>query len=279
MKHSNGMYIVLVNTILLLVVELVAHYKSNAVSILGEAFHMMGDLMAVFLNVSSNWISRRYRGGKQCTFGLERLEVLSAALSLVFLWVPCGSLVYISFKRLWNPEEINREILLSTAGFSCLVNLVNFGVSFWMNRKSNDMNVTSLYLHALTDLIQSVGMCLSALALYINKSWLVVDLICSIVGAALCFVGSIRLVREIVRVLLEVSPVEVDRVTEVILGVPAVASVEDLKIWSLNSRSKLLMSKITLFKGERNDETLLACKEALKRAYGFAYTNIEIIPG
>lgn len=280
MKYANGvMYIILFNTVLLLSVEIAAHYKSNAVSVLGEAFHMLSDLTNVLLNIISSAISHKYRGGKRCTFGLKRLEVISSGISVILIWIPAVVLVYISIGRLISPQPINKTILMGASGFSLFINIVNFAITFWLNRKTNDMNVTSLYIHALTDLSQALGICLAAAVLYINEKWVFIDFICALFSAAICFGGSIGLFRDVVRILMDISPVDPQGVHDIILGVPGVSGVNDLKIWSVTRRESAVMGKISIFKGESFDKSLFMCKEALMKNYDFSYINIELSSG
>ncbi|KAI5172073.1 solute carrier family 30 (zinc transporter), member 2 [Nematocida sp. LUAm3] len=280
MKYANSaMYIILFNTVLLLTVEIIAHYKSNAVSVLGEAFHMLSDLTNVLLNIISSGISHRYKGGKRCTFGLKRLEVISSGISVILIWIPAATLVYISLGRLMSPQPIDKNILMGASGFSLFINIVNFAITFWLNRHTNDMNVTSLYIHALTDLSQALGMCLAAIVLYINEKWVFIDFLCALFSAAICFGGSFSLFRDVIRILMDISPVDPQDVHNVILGVPGVSGVDDLKIWSLTRKEAAVMGKISIFKGESFDKSLFMCKEALMKNYDFSYINIEQTSG
>lgn len=277
MKYSSVMYIVLFNTSLLFILEIVAHWKSNAVSILGEAFHMLSDLLTVGISVGATYVSSRYKGTKRCTFGLERLEVLCSALSILLLWIPSVFLLYLSVQRFYSPKSVDRHILLSTSSVSLLINLINLSLSVWLNHKTCDMNVTSLYLHALSDLAQSIGMFISAFALYINNDWIFVDVFCSSVGAVICFCSSLKLLKEVITILMDISPISVSDVRETLLGVSSISSVEDIRVWSLNRRNTIAMAKISLFHGESQKETLALCRDLLKRNNSICYSNIEVI--
>lgn len=276
MKHANGMYLILGNTVVLLVVEIVAHYKSNATSVLGEAFHMLSDVVSVCLSIGAAFVLRRFKGSSQFTFGLERLEVVSSCLSLVLLWVPSFYLLYLSICRLAEPEEIDRAVLLAVSLLSLSINLVNLGISVYLNRRSNDMNISSLYMHALTDLIQSLSMCASGIALFINSEYVVVDLICTVAGTAVCLGSSLGLAKDVFRMLLDISPLDVKAVREALLGLPAVEAVDDLKIWGLNRRNTLVMAKLAVFPGEQHQEVVLHTKELLRKLFGVTYSNVEI---
>ncbi|OAG29673.1 solute carrier family 3 (zinc transporter), member 2 [Nematocida displodere] len=274
MKHSYGMYVVLVNTVILMVAEILAHKHSNAVSVLGEAFHMVSDLCCVCISIISSAIVRRVKAGRQYTFGLARLEVLSAGVSLAFLWVPSIYLLYLSLTRFLAPESVDREILLWASFFSLGINLANFGVSLYMNK--TDMHAHSLYVHIVSDLMQSLGMCISAIALFINNTWVGVDLACTVICTLIGIGGSLRLGKDVFMSLMDVSPLSVEEVKAALLTVPAVESVDDLRVWSVNKRTTVAMAKVSIFHGESYEESLARCKSILDHDYAFALSNVEI---
>ncbi|KAI5188573.1 solute carrier family 30 (zinc transporter), member 2 [Nematocida sp. AWRm77] len=277
MKYTNGMYIVLFNTILLMGIEIAAHYKSNATSVLGEAFHMLGDSASVCLSIGSSFLLRRFKGSRQFTFGLERLEVVSSCISLILLWVPSFYLLYLSACRLVEPEEIDKFVLLGVSFVSFFINMANLAVSLYMCKHSNDMNVSSLYVHALTDLIQSFTMCASGLSLYINPKYVFVDLVCTVIGMCVCFASSYRLSKDVLRMLLDISPLDVQSVRESLLALSQVEAVEDLKIWSLNRRNTMVMAKVSLFTGESHAHALPPIKDMLRKQFDVTYSNIEVV--
>ncbi|KAI5189713.1 cobalt-zinc-cadmium efflux system protein [Nematocida minor] len=277
MKKSKGVYIILFNTLLLLAVELFAHHKSHAVSILGEVFHMAGDLMTVGVGLCASFIMQRWSGGDRCTFGLARLEVLAAAISLFLIWSPSIYLVHLSVGRYFNPVPLDRHILLGTAFFSLVVNLVNFFVSLHMNKRcTGDMSITSIYIHALSDLMQCLGLCLSGLVLYIDSSLVIVDLLAAILSTAICFYGSLGLAREVAMMLLDASPVDVESVRNSLMSVSHVESVTDLKVWSISRSNRATMARVSLAEGAQHTEVVRECREVLHKEYSVGISNIEV---
>ncbi|KAH9386519.1 solute carrier family 30 (zinc transporter), member 2 [Nematocida major] len=277
MEKTNGVYIILFNTVLLLMVELVALKKSKAVSILGEVLHMAGDLLTVGVGLAASFISSKYTGGKRYTFGLARVEVLGAAVSLVLVWAPSVYLVYLSVGRYLNPKPISREVLLVTAFISLLINLVNFIISVRMQKRSgSDMSISSIYVHALTDLMQCMGLFVSGIALYIDPSLIVFDLLAACLSTIICFYGSLGLAKEIAMMFLDASPVDVESVRSRLLQVSSVKDVSDLRIWCTNRNSRMAMVGIDVFENASAKNALYECKEILAREYHIGTSCIEV---
>jgi len=276
MKKSSGMYVIVLNTLVLLVVEVYAHHKSNAMSILGEAFHMLSDILSVCISFMSAIAIKKCKTSSQYTFGLERLEVLSSCVCVMLLWVPSVYLMCTSVKRLYKPEEIDRKVLLITSGISIFVNVANVAISVNIDKNKNDMNVSSMHIHAVTDLMQSLGMCVSAISLYISPDYVVIDLVCTMFACAVCLLSSIKMVKEVAANMLDISPVNVEAVKDALMELPQIEGVDDIRIWSINRRNRMAMVKLSIFRGESPEDTLNSCKDVLKKRYSMTYTNIEI---
>lgn len=271
------MCVILLNTVFLLLLELAAHWKSNAVSVLGEAVHMLSDLLTVLLSLGSAWAAKRYRGPARCTFGLERLEVLASAISLLSLWVPSVYLLFLAVKRVFHPAHVDRHVLLLASCISLCINLVNFAVARRASEKTGSMSLSSLSLHAFADLMQSLGMFLSASVLFLNPNYVWVDLLSATVCTVVSVYASLGLAGEVCCMLLDASPVSVSDVKESLMGVPAVESVESLHIWCLSRRHAVLMAKVCVFPGESRKACVSCCTDVLSRDYNFTTTNIEIV--
>ncbi|KAI5168068.1 cobalt-zinc-cadmium efflux system protein, partial [Nematocida sp. AWRm79] len=268
MKKSRGVYIILFNTVFLLLIEIVAHIKSDAVSILGEVFHMAGDLVTVGVGLLASFVSSRCTGGPNYTFGLVRIEVLAAVLSLILIWTPSLYLVRLSIFRYFNPQKINEEVVLITGILSFIINVINFLVSVKMNKSSNaDLSITSIYIHALSDLTQCIGLIVSGVLLQINPELTIVDILAAVFSTIVCFCGSFGLLKEVVHMLLDRSPVEVEKVRQSIMQVKNVIAINDIHLWCVNRSNRVSMVNITMKQGAVHEDVLRECKNVLKQEY------------
>ncbi|CAI9725217.1 zinc cadmium resistance 1-like [Octopus vulgaris] len=103
-------------------VEIIVGYFTNSMALVADAFHMLSDVVALFIGFASVRISK-WRTQKN-TFGWARAEVLGALVNAVFLIALCFSIFVESLKRLVEKEEIHNPKMLVIVGVLGLV--VNF---------------------------------------------------------------------------------------------------------------------------------------------------------
>ena len=120
------------------------------------------------------------------------------------------------------------------AAAGLLVNLAS--VAALHSQREGSLNLRGAYLHVVGDALGSVG-ALAAAVIIALTGWTLADPIVSILLSILILVGAARLLRDSTDILLEsvprhVSMVEVQRR---MLGVPGVAAVHDLHVWTVTS--------------------------------------------
>lgn len=134
-----------------------------------------------------------------------------------------------------------------------------------------DVNLEAAYLHVLTDLIQSIGVALAGLLIYLMPHWQIVDPLCTFVFSLLALYSTFPLIKKIVRILLEGTPSHVrlraslycyivpyyphylslshsrkspqidwERLHEKLASIDGVTNVHDLHIWSISSQATAL---------------------------------------
>eukprot|EP00639_Heterosigma_akashiwo_P013321 CAMPEP_0206370684 /NCGR_PEP_ID=MMETSP0294-20121207/6041_1 /ASSEMBLY_ACC=CAM_ASM_000327 /TAXON_ID=39354 /ORGANISM="Heterosigma akashiwo, Strain CCMP2393" /LENGTH=355 /DNA_ID=CAMNT_0053817681 /DNA_START=382 /DNA_END=1450 /DNA_ORIENTATION=+ len=101
--------------------------------------------------------------------------------------------------------------------------------------KPRNVNVAAAYLHAITDLLQNLGVILAGVVIWCKPDWQIADPLCTVLFAVLVVVSTVAMVRGTVLVLLEAVPYGVDyeEVRRALEGVEGVTDVHDLHIWSL----------------------------------------------
>ena len=107
------------------VVEIVVGYMTNSMALVADSFHMLSDVVSLFVG----YIALRYsRLGPQTgryTFGWARAEVLGALVNAVFLAALCFSIFVEALKRMILPEEIeSAKLVLLTGTIGLFVNVI-----------------------------------------------------------------------------------------------------------------------------------------------------------
>ena len=99
------------------------------------------------------------------------------------------------------------------------------------------LNVRAALIHVLGDLIQSVGVLISSIIIKIWPQAKMADPICTIMFSVIVMCTTIRVLRDVVRILMEGHPkgYSYDEIYNVLLGIKNVVRVHDLRVWSLTN--------------------------------------------
>jgi len=108
------------------------------------------------------------------------------------------------------------------------------------NSESN-INVRAAYIHALGDLLQSIGVCIAGIVIWVKPSWQIVDPVCTFIFAVLVLLTTGNILNQSVGVLLERVPkhIDMDSIKGQVLSLPNVEDIHDIHIWSITAGSCL----------------------------------------
>jgi cobalt-zinc-cadmium efflux system protein len=227
--------------------ELVAGILAGSLALLADAGHLISDAAALgFALVAALMAARPAQG--RWTYGFSRLEILSAqangvALALVGIWI-----VYGAIRRLVSPVDVHGGVVLAVALAGIGVNLVATALLARASRES--LNVRGAFVHVATDLAAFAGTA-AAGALVLATGWDRFDPIAGLVVACLMFWAAFGLLRESIRIFLEVSPANIDpaEVGRAIVAEADVVEVHDLHVWTLTSGFPVLSAHVLVAAG------------------------------
>lgn len=230
---NRRLFAVLLLTAAFMVVEAVGGWISGSLALLADAGHMLTDVGALGLALVSAVIGSR-PADQFKTYGYRRWEILAALVNGAALFGIAVWVVIEAVHRIGSPSPVRAGLLLGVAGAGLLVNLI--ALSILHGGHQHNLNTRGAYLHILGDLLGSVA-AISAGLIILTTGWTLADPILSIGVALLILIGAWRLVRESTDVLLESVPrgVSMAEVQRRILGVPGVAAVHDLHVWTVTS--------------------------------------------
>jgi cobalt-zinc-cadmium efflux system protein len=213
--------------------EIVAGILAHSLALLSDAAHMLTDAGALLLSIIVLRLVRRPAGGN-VTFGLRRLEALSAQANGALLLVLAGLIVFGGIQRLVTPPSPGGLTIVVVAGVGIVVNLLATRELARANRDS--LNVEGAFQHLLTDLFAFI-VTGAAGVIILATGFGRADGIAALVIAAIMLRAGIGLLRASGRVLLEIAPprVNVDDVGRELAGYPQVAEVHDLHIWEIGT--------------------------------------------
>jgi cobalt-zinc-cadmium efflux system protein len=194
---------------------------------------MLTDVGALTLSLLTAWIAQRPADDSK-TYGYLRWEILAALVNGVALFGIAGWVVIEAIQRIQQPTPIRTGLFLAVAAAGLVVNLTSLAVLH--SSRHGNLNLRGAYLHVLGDALGSVS-ALAAAAVIALTGWTIADPIVSILLSLLILVGAWRLLRDSTDILLESVPrhVSMTEVQRRMLGVPGVAAVHDLHVWTVTS--------------------------------------------
>jgi cobalt-zinc-cadmium efflux system protein len=259
------------------VAEAVGGWVSNSLALLSDAGHMLADAAAIGLSLFALRMAARPADSKR-TYGYYRLEILAALVNGALLFAIAAGIAVEGYRRLLHPEPVVVRTVVLLSCFGIVLN----ALGMWITHAGahGSMNLRSTFLHLAGDLLNSIGVLVSALVI----AWtgqLAVDPLVSFLIAGTIVWSAIRLCKEAVDVLLEGAPghIPVAEVSSAIAQVPGVAAVHDLHVWTITSGLVALSCHIVVTcdgpECRSHDEILTEAKTVLRERFAIEHTTIQ----
>lgn len=241
--HAAYLPLALAVTLLYAAVEAGAGWWAGSLALLSDAGHMFTDALALALAATAAWAARRQPTAR-LSFGLQRIEILAALGNAGFMLAVILGIAWSAVDRLLHPAPVHGLAVTAVA----LVGLaVNLGVAWLLAHGESTLNTRAALLHVLGDLAGSVAALAAGLVIQFT-GWTPADPLLSLLICALILFSTLRLAREAVHALLEGVPpgLTLQEVGCRMASIEGIASVHDLHIWSLSSRSAALSAHVVV---------------------------------
>jgi cobalt-zinc-cadmium efflux system protein len=231
-------------TSLVLVAEVVGAIVSGSLALLADAGHMMADAAGLAFALVATTLANRPPTPTR-TFGLKRLEVLAALTNGLVVVAIAVSVAVEGARRLANPGEVKAGPVMVIAAIGLAANAVSLLI-LRAGRQAS-INVRGAYLEVVGDSLGSVAVIVSG-AVIAWTGWLRADAVASLVIACLIVPRAVSLLRDVVRVLLESAPQDMDlaQVRAHLQALPGVISVHDLHAWTITSGLSALTAHVVV---------------------------------
>lgn len=136
------------------------------------------------------------------------------------------------------------------------------------------LNIDAAYIHVLGDLVQSIGVALAGLTIWIKPGWQIVDPMCTFFFALLVLATTVHVFLESIHVLLEGTPegIDLDAIQRDLCELPGVSNVHDLHVWSLSAGLPLL----TVHMNAQDSVKTLTAAHRVCADHGIDHATIQI---
>ncbi|NXT11313.1 ZNT4 protein, partial [Prunella fulvescens] len=292
--------------------ELIGGYVANSLAIMTDALHMLTDLSGIILTLLALWLSAK-SPTKRFTFGFHRLEVLSAIISVLLVYILMAFLLYEAVQRTIHMDyEINGDIMLITAAVGVAVNLI---MGFLLNQSGHlhshshshphshvpqpsspsgaqdsshghssqghsSLAVRAAFVHALGDLVQSIGVLVAAYIIRFKPEYKIADPICTYVFSILVIFTTVRILCDTGVIILEGVPrhLNVDRIKEDLMKIEDVYSIEDLNVWSLTAGKTTAIVHLQLVPGSSSkwEDVQSKARQLLLNTFGMYKCSVQL---
>lgn len=117
------------------------------------------------------------------------------------------------------------------------------------NERTRDVNLQAAYLHVLGDMVQSIGVAISGLIIWLKPNAEICDPICTFVFSLIVMISTVPLMRKIIVILMEGKPDQFDiaEFEHRLSSQKGVVVVERLRVWSLSSTRIALSAHIMAY--------------------------------
>jgi cobalt-zinc-cadmium efflux system protein len=254
--------------------EVVAGAFAHSLALISDAAHMLTDAAALGLALVALRLARTPARGAM-TYGLRRLEILSAQANGVTLLILACLIVYSAIGRLISPPSVSAwpMIAVALAGI-----VVNGGASFALaGAGRQNMSVEGSFQHVLTDLFAFIGTAIAG-AVILLSGFQRADPISSLLVAALMAHSCYGLLRDSTRVFLEAAPPGLDpqQIGRALAGATGVVEVHDLHVWEVSSGFTALSAHVLVGSDTDCHETRRQLQRLLHERYELDHSTLQV---
>jgi cobalt-zinc-cadmium efflux system protein len=255
-------------------IEVVVGLAADSLALLSDAAHMLTDVGAIGLALVAARLARRKAEG-QMTFGLKRVEILSAQVNGLTMLILASFITFEAIRRLIDPPNVEASLVL-WVGLAGLV--ANLGAA-WALAKANrqSLNVEGAFQHNLLDALGSLGAALAAIVI-LTTGWERADPVASLIVAALMFNSAYRLLWASGRIFLEAAPtgIDPDEIGEALLTEPGVVEVHDLHVWEVTSGFPSLSAHVIVGVDTDCHQARFHLSELIQDRFGISHSTLQV---
>ncbi|MES1927233.1 cation diffusion facilitator family transporter [Salinisphaera sp. T31B1] len=275
-SHSHGstnlLLVALLFTTAYAGVEVVGGLWANSLALVADAGHMITDSMSLGIGAFAAWLSQRPASTNH-TYGLPRAEVIGALVNVLFMFGIVVWIVIAAIERLANPQPVGGATVMAVAFVGLIVNIA---VAWLLMRGEKSINVRAALLHVVGDLAGSVAALAAGLIIYMT-GWLPIDPLLSLFISVLIAIGSVGILRDVLRVLMEGVPkgIDVREVERELVKIDGVTGVHHVHIWSLSSSRHALSAHVQPVDMTQWEALLPQLQAVLNERFEITHTTLQ----
>lgn len=266
MGKKQKVLAVIVLNLLIVALEVFYGLIANSVSLIADAVHNLGDVLAVIVTLIALILGAR-SASERMTFGFVRAEMMAGFVNSLFLLVSMAYILYESVERLLHPEDVASEYMIVVAAVALVANgisaliLHKIGGEFAHahhhhehgdhrddhNTKHghhhHDLNIRSAYLHMLSDTLISLGVVIGGIAIYFFDLSMI-DAVLSILFSLYILKETVAILRHTFLSLMDINQDDLSDIQAILLGPESIHSIHDLHLHRPSSKTMYLSAHL-----------------------------------
>ena len=273
-KNKRRLAIVLGLTSLYLAAEVVGGWLTGSLALLADAGHMLTDVAGLGMALLAIRFAEK-EATPEHTYGYYRVEILAALTNAVVLVGISFYVLYEAYERFRNPPEVQSTAMLLVALVGLAINVA--GIFILRAGADESLNMKGAYFEVLSDLLTSVGVIVAGVVM-LTTGWYYADPLISAGIGLFILPRTWMLMRDAVGVLLEDTPSDVNiaALRKGVEGVPGVASVHDLHVWSLTSGVNAMSVHAVLAVDATHDVVLAAVRRHVTANFKISHVTVQV---
>ncbi|KAM3663515.1 probable proton-coupled zinc antiporter SLC30A4 isoform X2 [Ammospiza caudacuta] len=144
----------------------------------------------------------------------------------------------------------------------------------------SSLAVRAAFVHALGDLVQSIGVLVAAYIIRFKPEYKIADPICTYVFSILVVFTTVRILCDTGVIILEGVPrhLNVDRIKEDLMKIEDVYSIEDLNVWSLTAGKTTAIVHLQLVPGSSSkwEDVQSKARQLLLNTFGMYKCSVQL---
>jgi cobalt-zinc-cadmium efflux system protein len=270
------MAIALAINLAMLAAAVVGWLLFDSLALLADAGHVFSDVGAIVLGIAAAWAAARPARGRR-TFGFGRAEIFAALANGVLL-VAVAVVVFVeAIGRLSDSPDVDAVGIAAVGAFGLIGNALATFVLAGGDRE--DLNLEGVLRHSAADALGSVGVLVAGVVIVAGGPP-ETDAVAAMLIGCLILLGSWRLIRDPLDVLLESAPrgIDVDEVGEAMVDVAGVREVHDLHIWAVTSGFPALAAHLRTDPHGDLDAIRAEVEAVLRERFAITHTTLQTSP-
>jgi|EP01037_Dinobryon_pediforme_P003777 cobalt-zinc-cadmium efflux system protein len=270
LDHLNNAFIVgIILNSLFVVIEVIAGFLTNSLSLLTDAGHNLSDVAGLALALLAFKLTKVNANSKY-TYGYKRSTIIVSFFNAMILFVSVGFIGYEAVMRFITPEKVSGATMAWVSFIGIGINA--FTAWLFVKDKDTDLNVKGAYMHMAMDAIVSFGVVISGILIYFtNYYW--IDSVVSLIIAIVILRGTWSLLKDSLRLEMDGVPKEMDlnKIKAELLKGKGVVDVHHMHVWALSTTENALTAHIVI------DPDFLPSFDGIKKDLRHRLEHLDII--